>query len=408
MATVSPYVPAGQAHVATVSFLTSRASPAGGFWIALAGGVALARVAQRLGARQGYGASIAATLETVALMGPARFSVPLTQALTAPLLGRLEARGLGTLPQALVCGAIRLALNAATSAFFIWVITGGLDAYAGTYDALAGRFGLELGTAGVLAATAAGLVAWAVFASTVQVLVYRRGLARWEEASEIVDRPQAPASSAASETRRAHRFDPRLVAAAAAVAFLLLLSGTAWPLLAGIAAWLGLAWAFSRADSEPVPTGLALTALIAGGALVFTLGAGLGLDLALRRTLRAALLVLVATWLRAAARAAGLREVSRRALGRLRRLPALPEAARTLAEIGSEGRLVAAGRSLAAVLEGVRVRPLPIVDAVLAWVKLEAGRYGPALPAAPLELRTRPADWVLLMLAAAPVLALAL
>jgi hypothetical protein len=156
-----------------------------------------------------------------------------------------------------------------------------------------------------------------------------------------------------------------------------------------------------------VPTGLALTALIAGGALVFTLGAGLGLDLALRRTMRAALLVLVATWLRAAAGAEGLREVSRRALGRLRRLPALPEAARTLGEIGSEGRLVAAGRSLAAVLEGVRVRPLPIIDAVLAWVKLEAGRYGPARPPAPLELRTRPADWVLLTLAAAPVVALA-
>jgi hypothetical protein len=417
MATVSPPVPAGQAHVATVSFLTSRAAPAGGFWIALAGGVALARVAQRLGARQGYGASIAAILETVALMGPARFSVPLTQALTAPLLGRMEARGAGTLPQVLVCGAIRLVHNAATSAFFIWVITGGLDAYAGTYDALAGRVGLEIGTADALVVTTVGLVVWAAFASTVQVLVYRRGLARWEEASEIVDREEPavaasagrfdPAEPPASPAGRAGRFDPRLVAAAAAVAFLLLLSGTDWPLLAAIAAWLALAWAFSRADSAPVATGLALTALIAGGALVFTLGAGLGLDLALRRTLRAALLVLVATWLRAAAGAEGLREVSRRALGRLRRLPALPEAARTLAEIGSEGRLVAAGRSLAGVLEGVRMRPLPVIDAVLAWVKLEAGRYGPGRAAAPLELSTRPADWVLLALAAAPVVALA-
>src|SRR6266581_234853 len=42
---------AGLAHVATVSFLASRASPAFGFWIALAGGVALARVGQRDGAR---------------------------------------------------------------------------------------------------------------------------------------------------------------------------------------------------------------------------------------------------------------------------------------------------------------------------------------------------------------------
>ena len=51
---------AGPAHVAVVSFLAARAAPSGGFWIALAGGVALARVAQRRGARTGFGASIAA------------------------------------------------------------------------------------------------------------------------------------------------------------------------------------------------------------------------------------------------------------------------------------------------------------------------------------------------------------
>jgi hypothetical protein len=83
---------AGLAHVATVSFLASRAAPSIGFWVALAGGVALARAAQRDGVRVGYGASAAATLQTVALIGPARFSVPLTQALSAPLIGALEAR----------------------------------------------------------------------------------------------------------------------------------------------------------------------------------------------------------------------------------------------------------------------------------------------------------------------------
>ena len=31
-------------------------------------------------------------LETVSIMGPARFGVPFTQALTAPMLGALEAR----------------------------------------------------------------------------------------------------------------------------------------------------------------------------------------------------------------------------------------------------------------------------------------------------------------------------
>ena len=105
-------------------------------------------------------------LETVAIIGPARFGIPLTQAATAPLLGRLEARGWGVPGQVLACAAIRLLHNTATTAFFIWVITGGLDAYAGTYDALGRRVGLEVGSADALLLTAVGLVAWAAFAST--------------------------------------------------------------------------------------------------------------------------------------------------------------------------------------------------------------------------------------------------
>ena len=117
MATATSTVPSGPAHVAVVSFLAARAAPAGGFWIALAGGVAIARVAERRGARLGFGASIAAMLETVAIIGPARFGIPLTQAATAPLLGRLEARGwraVAILPPASVCST-----NGPT-AFFIW------------------------------------------------------------------------------------------------------------------------------------------------------------------------------------------------------------------------------------------------------------------------------------------------
>lgn len=405
MATAAPAAPVGPAHVATVSFLASRAAPAGGFLIALAGGVALARVARRLGARQGFGASIAAMLETVAIMGPARFGVPLTQAATAPMLGRMEARGLPFAAQLAACALVRLAHNAATTAFFIWVITGGLDAYAGTYDAIAGVVGASVGAGEALGLTLITLLAWALGASVVQVLVYRRGLRSPE------GEPGAAASPPAAAPARpgpAGRFDPRLAAAAAAIAFALLLSSTAWPLLAAVSVWLAAAWALSRADRGPVPTGLVLTALIAGGALVFTLVAGLGLDTALRRTLRAALLVLVATWLRAAAGAAGLREVFRRSLGRLDRLPSLREAVQTLEGIGSESRLAAAGRSLADELSGVRKRPVPVADAVLAWVGREAAAVKPAAPAAPLALRARAADWALLALAAAPAAALAL
>jgi hypothetical protein len=130
--------------------------------------------------------------------------------------------------------------------------------------------------------------------------------------------------------------------------------------------------------------------------------------MALRRATRAALLVLVATWLRAAAGAEGLREVSRRALGRLRRVSAAPEAAQVLDGIASEGRLAAAGRTLAADLGAVPMRPLPVLDAVLGWVVREAAAFRPP-PAPPtVTLTARPLDWVLVLLAAAPALALGL
>ena len=390
----------GPAHVGVVSFLAARAAPTGGFWIALAGGVALARVAERRGARLGFGASLAAMLETVAIIGPARLGVPLTQAVSAPIVGRLHARGVGFWPQLLACATVRLLHNAATTAFFIWVIAGGLDAYAGTYDAIGRRVGIEVGSADALALTLAGLLAWAAFASTVQVLVYRRGLRQWAEPSAAA----APAASLPPAAARepAGRFDPRAVAAAALVAFVLLLSSTAWALLAAVLAWLALAWSLSCPERDPVPAGLVFAAVLAGGAFAFALGGGLGLDTALRRAGRAALLVLVATWLRAAARAAGLREVSRRLLGRLRRVPSVPEAADVLDAIASEGRLVAAGRALTARLSHAPKRPTALLDAVLAWVIREAAAYEPPAPAATLRLHARALDWALIASAAVP------
>jgi hypothetical protein len=432
MATL-PQGATGPAHVGVVSFLAARAAPTGGFWIALAGGVALARVAERRGARLGFGASAAAMLETVAIIGPARFGVPLTQAVSAPMLGRLHARGVGFWPQLLACSLVRVLHNAATTAFFIWVITGGLDAYAGTYDALGRRLGLEVGTGDALALTLAGLLAWAAFASTVQVLVYRRGLRAWEGGEARERRPELPgveegedapppellreveAEDAPPRERlreveggaraRARRFDPRVIALAAVVGFVLLLASTEWVLLAAVAAWLAVAWAVSRPELAPLRPGLLFAAVLAAGAFAFALGGGLGLELALRRACRAALLVLVATWLRAAAGAPGLREVSRRALGRLRRVPSATEAAAVLDAIASEVRLTAAGRSLAAQISSSQKHPRALVDAVLGWVMREAGAFRPVVAARPLSLSARVSDWALLASAALPALA---
>jgi hypothetical protein len=390
---------AGLAHVATVSFLASRASPTGGFWLALAGGVALARAAALRGLRHGYGTSGAAVVESVAIMGPARFGVPFTQAVTAPLLGRLEARGVGRAPQMLVCGLLRLLHNTATTAFFIWVLLGGVDAYAGTYDSVLERIpGAPGGTAAALVITAVLLLGWAVFASVVQVLVYQRGLQRWPQVDE--DHAEPEAEQADTPSRR--RFDPRAVTAAGVIAFALLIATTDWAVLAAITVWLAVAWAVCRPDLEPIPTGVVLALALAGGVLAFGLIGGIGVDTTLRRAARAALLVLVATWLRSAAGSAGLREVSSRALHRLRRIPSMPEAARLLDGLASERRLMAAGRALAAALGPVRKSPIPVLDAVLSWVAGEAGRFRTARRAVLPPLAARPRDAALIALAAAP------
>jgi hypothetical protein len=406
----------GPAHVGVVSFLAARAAPTGGFWIALAGGVALARVAERRGARIGFGASAAAMLETVAIIGPARFGVPLTQALSAPILGRLNARGVGFWPQLAACALVRLLHNAATTAFFIWVIAGGLEAYAGTYDTIGRRFGLEVGTADAVALTIASLVLWAAFASTVQVLVYRRGLRTWDSGSGERTHRGPPAeprwagkvATSATETAHLRTFDPRAVSISAVVAFALLLASTAWALLAAVAGWLAVVWFLSRPDPEPLRAGLVFAAILATGAFVFALGGGLGLDAAIRRAIRAALLVLAATWLRAAAGAAGLREVSRRVLGRMRRVPSATEAAAVLDGIASEGRLADAARSLVARVSEAPKRPLELVDAVLAWVVRESSSFRPAPPVPLRRLHAGLGDWALVASAALPFLAIPL
>ena len=416
---------AGLAHVATASFLASRVVPTGGYAVALAGGVALARTAQRAGLRTGYGASIAAMLQAIAVLGPSRVSVPLTQALSAPLLGRMHARGRRLVAQIGACAAIRASDQLAFTLFYILIIAGGIEAYAATYDALAGRIpGVPDGTTAALVATALALVAWTAFASVVQVLVYRAALRGWpatapdtgpgaglavaDAASDRADggapprgcvegcgAPAGPADDAGSEPAgRTPRYDPRAIALAATVAFGVLLCTTAWVVLGAVAGWLAIAWATARAERGPVRAGLALAALLAGGALVFGLLGDSGLDLTLRRTLRAGLLVLVATWLRAAAGEQGVRIVARRSLRRLRRIPAMREASEILDRLGAGGALGASARALAGEVRDVPRRPSALAAAVLRWVAAEGTRFrasppGPALEAPRAEWRDR-------------------
>ena len=176
----------------------------------------------------------------------------------------------------------------------------------------------------------------------------------------------------ATPTHHLGRFDPRAITLSAVVAFALLLASTEWALLAAVGGWLTLAWLLSKPDPEPLRAGLVFGAILAAGAFAFALGGGLGPDAALRRALRAALLVMAATWLRAAARAAGLREVSRRALGRLHKIPSATEAAAVLA---TSSRRAASRTRHAPWWRGSPTRPSgprALLDAVLTWVVREA------------------------------------
>ena len=128
----------GLAHVASCSFLASRLAPSGQFFLALGGGVALARVGAQHGLRAGYGASAAAMVQTVALIGPARFNAPLTQALNAPVLGRLIGRGASRAAQLAAVLAIRLVHYALLNVLFVAIVVGGLDEYVDTYDSVTG------------------------------------------------------------------------------------------------------------------------------------------------------------------------------------------------------------------------------------------------------------------------------
>src|SRR5215213_1119045 len=329
----------GLTHVATVSFLASRAAPSLQFFFALGGGIALARSAAERGARSGYGAALASMLQTVAVMGPARVNAPLTQAITAPMIGRLQARGAPAWLEFLACLALRLVHYAVLLAAFIFVILGGIDEFTGSYETLTGWLGIvPQGPVAALAVTAVGQTLWAIFFSAIQVAAYRRALADWPLAAPPVAERPAPGTYA---ERGAGRFDPRAILIAALVATALLLASTSWPLLLGVAA-------------------------LTGGLL-----SGAGLELTLRRVLRAILLVAVATWMRAAAGPGGLREAFRRVLRRLRRVPCVSEAAAQMEGLDPGPRLVAAARAAADRLADVPLAPVALADAVIAWVAAE-------------------------------------
>lgn len=378
----SPDRLAGLAHVATCSFLAARLAPSGQFFVALAGGVALARAGSRHGLRAGYGASAAAVVETVALIGPARVNGPLTQAFNAPVVGRLDAKGAPFAVQLAACLAIRLLHYALLNVLFVWLVVGGFDAFVDTYDRIAGFFnnaigvlpGLEeplpKGGSAAVVLTVIMNLALAVFYSTVQVLAYRRALRRWPEDVEAPPEDEALPLRPPRPGRNAV-----LVAVVVIAAWVAMLALLSWFTVGVVAGLLALACIpLGRERLKEMRLGLALAAVFAIGAVGPALVGAVPWEDAGLRAVRAALLVLTATWARSATGAEGVRSLFGSVLHAGRAFPAAREAAALTAVLRSDSRLTAAGKDLLERLDGVETKILPVADALTEWVVAESGR----------------------------------
>jgi hypothetical protein len=120
--------------------------------------------------------------------------------------------------------------------------------------------------------------------------------------------------------------------------------------------------------------GLALAAVFAIGAIGPALVGAVPWEDAGLRAVRAALLVLTATWARAAAGAEGVRSLFGSVLWAGRALPAAREAAALTAVLRSDSRLTEAGKDLLERLDQTELKVLPVADALTEWVVAESGR----------------------------------
>src|SRR6202022_3096959 len=148
-----------------------------------------------------------AMLQTVAIVGPLRFSAPLTQALSAPLLGAMHARGRRRWELFAACLSIRLVNYAVFTAFALFVLLGP-KGFAGSYNALFSWLPLlPHGLAGALILTVITNFASALFFSTIQVWLYTHALKRWsvvpEEAARRAVAPASPPQGADTDPRAA-------------------------------------------------------------------------------------------------------------------------------------------------------------------------------------------------------------
>ncbi|MGI8413367.1 MAG: hypothetical protein ACR2LV_08480 [Solirubrobacteraceae bacterium] len=363
------------ANVAALTFLAARAVPLG-WTVAIAGGVPLARVAERDGARAGYAAAGASLVETMSIMGPARMGIPIPHAASAPWLGALAGRRKGFLVLALAGSLVRLLYYGVTSTISILLIVG-LDAYLGTYQHVRHLVGiLPAGRSWALILTAVATGAWSLGAGLIQAWVIRRGLRRWSQASAGIEAP-APAADPGRPAPPRRAGTMVLVALAG---FAAALASTDPRAIGALSLALAVVWFFTRAGTRDLLRGLALAAPLALSTFGFGAFGGIGTEMAAQRAARVTLLVLIAVWVRAAAGSEGLRDVSLRVVRRLARFPALGLAAAVLGASAGIGDYGQGARRLGRCLGAARRRPVAVVDAALSWVAEESVRRGRSAP----------------------------
>lgn len=358
------------ANVSALTFLAARAVPLG-WTVGVAGGVPLARAAERHGGRAGYATATASLVETMAIMGPARMGIPVPHAASAPLLGLLVRRRSSLLTMAIAGAAVRTGYYALTSAFSIIVLIG-LDAYLGSYERLRHTFGfLPAGNAAALWLTFASLVVWSLGAGLIQAWVIRRGLRQWTAGASVAALAQPGSERPAEAPARPHA---QAFVGLAIAGFVAALASTDTRALGVIGVLLSIAWTFTAAGWRTLARGLALALPLALSTLAFGLVGGIGAGPAARRASRVALLVLIAVWLHSAAGSQGLRTVSLRLVRRLRCVPTLALVGTVLGASVSAVDFGGAARRLGGRLRSVARRPTPILDSLLAWLANESSR----------------------------------
>ncbi|MEA2171960.1 MAG: hypothetical protein QOF76_5260, partial [Solirubrobacteraceae bacterium] len=340
----------------------------------LGGGIALARTGERHGARAGYGASVAAIVQTVAQIGPARVNGPLTQAISAPLMGVMQGRGASRASRLAACLVLRMLHYALLTVIAVTIVVGGIDEYVATYDKVAGWLQiLPTGKTAAIAFTIIGSLFYALVFSVLQTLVYERALKRWPAEAEL---PEAEPHVARNRDAAPPRVWIALLYVVAA--WIVLIAALDWVTLAVVGGSLVLLTVGTRARKAGRSTwsiGLILAAVLTFTALFPGIIGAVDFEPAAQRAVRAILLVLTATWARAFAGTDGLREVARRILWRARAIPAAAEAAQITEHLESDTMLRPAATALIARLKTVELTPGPVADALTAWVAAEAAGY---------------------------------